>query len=332
MKKVVFSVLLIAVAIFASTSAFAAVTGVCSSCHTMHDSQNGSAVATGGPNSVLLKEDCIVCHSTGGIGPEVIGSAEPLNGLSGTAGVLAGGNFAWVAADDTKGHNVVGVKAADVNFPGLDIPGNAAAMAAQLTCAGTNGCHGDRSAGNEDPLSSLTGAHHGNVDLVAGNTNTAADVPNSYRFLNGIKGIEDADYEITVTASGAGVDHNGYFGSTTTNAQTISAFCSNCHSDFHGAGTTAGGAWIRHPTDLDLSAAGGEYTGYTTYNLAVPVASTQTATLVAADVQTAGNGIVNCISCHRAHGSDQPDLLRFTYNQTAGSGDGTGCFVCHSTK
>jgi hypothetical protein len=43
------------------------------------------------------------------------------------------------------------------------------------------------------------------------------------------------------------------------------------------------------------------------------------------------NPRVACVSCHRAHASDQPDLLRFDYTaQTAGEGSSTiGCLGCH---
>jgi hypothetical protein len=46
--------------------------------------------------------------------------------------------------------------------------------------------------------------------------------------------------------------------------------------------------------------------------------------------------IVTCISCHRAHGSEYADLLRWDYTAGTSAGSGTnlnsGCFVCHTTK
>lgn len=42
---------------------------------------------------------------------------------------------------------------------------------------------------------------------------------------------------------------------------------------------------------------------------------------------------VMCLSCHRAHGSPYPDMLRFDYNMEAGGGTSTdGCFKCHTNK
>ncbi|MCK4488054.1 MAG: hypothetical protein KAU38_15015, partial [Desulfobacterales bacterium] len=43
--------------------------------------------------------------------------------------------------------------------------------------------------------------------------------------------------------------------------------------------------------------------------------------------------IVMCLSCHRAHGTPNNDLLRWAYTMDAGSGtDNGGCFICHTTK
>ncbi|MEW6600485.1 MAG: cytochrome c3 family protein [Nitrospirota bacterium] len=46
---------------------------------------------------------------------------------------------------------------------------------------------------------------------------------------------------------------------------------------------------------------------------------------------TSANGRVICLSCHRAHGSAQNDLLRFDYS-TMNAGNSTnngGCETCH---
>ncbi|MFC1513206.1 cytochrome c3 family protein [Thermodesulfobacteriota bacterium] len=46
--------------------------------------------------------------------------------------------------------------------------------------------------------------------------------------------------------------------------------------------------------------------------------------------------VVMCLSCHRAHGSEYPDMLRWDYNTMIVNDEqgatGTGCFVCHSSK
>jgi len=109
--------------IFVPYRVFAAVSGPCSNCHTMHYSQDGQPLGTDGPHQHLLIEKqgghhssaCVTCHSSetsstyedlGGCKVPIVfyfGSSEPTT-------YLAGGNFWWVKEglgnDDTKGHNV----------------------------------------------------------------------------------------------------------------------------------------------------------------------------------------------------------------------------------
>jgi hypothetical protein len=46
--------------------------------------------------------------------------------------------------------------------------------------------------------------------------------------------------------------------------------------------------------------------------------------------------IVMCLSCHRVHGSQYSDILRWDYEamiaNEPGDEEDSGCFVCHSTK
>jgi predicted CXXCH cytochrome family protein len=205
-------------------------------------------------------------------------------------------------------------------------------------------------------LSAMTGAHHYNVDGQIDGTVTGADatdINNSYRFLNGLYGTEDLDWQNTVSAS----DHNDYYGVNgspftgsctnchqvgtgssvtaimTTPSHSISGFCSTCHGTFHDDGA-ATGSFIRHPTDFALPAKT-EYSAYTVYDPTAPIARTNLA-LADNSVVTPGSGsdVVACLSCHVAHGSDNAGMLRFDYNSMiAGGGEnGTGCFVCHTTK
>ncbi|MFH0808941.1 MAG: hypothetical protein V2A77_00495 [Pseudomonadota bacterium] len=87
---------------------------VCSACHTMHNSQNGSPVVADGPLPHCLVNGCVGCHSNGGDGNEAGGAVikemggnkvpvvwninnppEIVSGIEGPG--LAGGNFYWVA-------------------------------------------------------------------------------------------------------------------------------------------------------------------------------------------------------------------------------------------
>ncbi|RLD93461.1 MAG: hypothetical protein DRI93_05285, partial [Aquificota bacterium] len=49
--------------LFLTGISMAKVTGVCSNCHTMHNSQGGSAVNNSGPYEYLLNDTCVGCHS-----------------------------------------------------------------------------------------------------------------------------------------------------------------------------------------------------------------------------------------------------------------------------
>jgi predicted CXXCH cytochrome family protein len=353
-----------------------AISGVCSNCHTMHNSQGGSGeVKTylGGvitpnvttPQQYLLKADCIACH-TGATGqtnsfgaPIVVHTTAPTG--QGASKTLAGGDFYWVATGlgaivygDAYGHNVSGLAAADVPITPADTPPGWDPTATagfafdtvgiawgsnQLTCAGVYGCHGQH---NSD---GIIGAHHGNTDGTATQAGTVGAPPttvgSSYRFLGGISGKEETNWNWSETSS----THNEYFGANATtlrgsagnvygNKDTISFSCAECHGKFHSYidDTVQGTPWLRHPTDIALKGLG-EYLSYTAYSTEAPVAR-PTVLGSSNGVVTPGTDIVMCLSCHRAHGSPEPDLLRWTYSSMIAGGVSadTGCFTCHTTK
>jgi predicted CXXCH cytochrome family protein len=178
-----------------------------------------------------------------------------------------------------------------------------------------------------------------------------------YRFLVGTKGYEDTDWQFTESST----DHNEYFGLGTpallgcTAALschgaggvrppngTISEFCATCHGNFHtlatststGVGSVAASPFIRHPSDFSLPNSG-EYTAYQTYLTSSPVARIGAVPASSGQAVTPGTDAVMCLSCHVAHGSSYPDLLRWDYTTMevgGGSATGTGCFACHSAK
>jgi predicted CXXCH cytochrome family protein len=300
----------------AAQAADAAISGACVTCHTMHNSQGGTAMTSGGTAAqdylLISQGTCVGCH-TGAAGslrnsfgaPTVVHTGAPST-------YPAGGSFYWVddggAGQDTKGHNVVGVNDPDGTLGNVP-PGGTAAAALQC-----QGCH-------------VGGGHHTNTTgtWVSGSSNGA----NSYRFLTrNVAGYEDTNWEWTKSNS----DHNVYkAGTDTSGANGISNFCAACHGNFHGSANIGGTAspWKRHPTDIDLPSTG-EYAAYNTYDVTVPVGYS-TATAPQAAVEAGENSVV-CVSCHRVHGSPYDDLLRWSYTMTAGSSGTTGCFVCHTTK
>lgn len=354
----------------------------CDVCHTMHNSQNGVPMNFDNsptPNPVLLRGTCLGCHTdtststikviSAGTIPQVFNSAggtiDPgaSNSVSGPTVNLAGGNFYYVTAtgtpatDDPKGHNpdviipAVGDSILANAPPGYDVSYDPATTkyseSYRLTCAGSNGCHGNRNidrsgftTGVEASLASLEGAHH--EDDTPPNLD-GTTVGRSYRFLNGILGLEDSDWQQTAAAN----DHNEYEGDATqgSNIHTISYLCANCHGDFHREIGTAS-PWLRHPTDTDTINKGGDYANYNDivsannpYSIEAPVGYDGTG--LPGDIPgsprstvTSGQSIVLCLSCHRAHATPNDDILRWDYStiQAGGGGaNGTGCFRCHTS-
>jgi len=315
------------------------------------------------PQDQLLKASCIACHAgpSGATNdhdaPIVLHINDPDG--QGAGKTLAGGDFYWVADGlgdaDSKGHNVAGVSNEDTSIgytpPGFNTDATPGALSDgaigsswnatnQLTCAGTYGCHGKHSD------SAISGAHHANTDGTSTVASTPTTVGNSYRFLGGIKGLENSMWNWDETNA----DHNEYYGVDGSinygTKDTISYSCAQCHGNFHNdAGTGTSSPWIRHPTDIVLpTTSDKEYQYYNpdgghSYSVEAPVARGIVPTTGSSSTVTIGGtgtdgAIVMCLSCHRAHGSPEPDILRWTYNgMTAGIGESdTGCFTCHTTK
>ncbi len=377
MKKVLIGFIAIASLLLVTYGSSYAISGACVNCHTMHNSQDGTRMADQDtPYGYLLRAGCISCH-TGATGatnsytaPIVWHTTAPTG--QGAAKTLAGGDFYWVADSggntDSMGHNVNGIAIQDGAL-GLNPPGwhtgatpdqladgqiNAAGATwlTQLNCAGTYGCHGVHNAAGDFP--GIKGAHHANTGGTSTQANSPTTVGGSFRFLGGINGLENSQWNWGETTA----LHNEYNGTNDTSARdqasttyankrTISYLCAECHGYFHSRidDTTVGTPWLRHPTDIVLGrGAGTEYSAYNpdasnAYSLEAPVArptvpATSSATVLPNDSSGDTGAIVMCLSCHRAHGSNQADLLRWDYTtMVAASGTAdTGCFTCHTTK
>ena len=323
MKNVFFAVMVAVLAIgMAYGTADAAVSGQCANCHTMHNSQNGAAVTTGS-TSVLLKGGCIACHAAG------TSSLTTLRVDETNPGTQAGGSFKQTGSTGSSRHDV-----ATLTTDGTltVVPGKTGAPiqlnVGELTCAGVKGCHGKHDATNgADELGSIKGAHHDKTGTVLGfrmlwyGTDAATATQ--------IAGKGSADFE--KASAGAG-NHNVYAADNGTTRVGISSFCANCHGAFHGTGNTnPSSPFQRHPTDNLLSAA----SGWTMASVTVdyvnnPFSFESVSGMATTAAYTTTNAKVSCISCHRAHGTQYADLLRFDYSaQSAGGGGTTGCLGCH---
>ena len=338
----------------ANTASAAISSGVCDSCHTMHNSQDGDSMnfddsATANP--ALTRHTCMGCHTTDSAAKTHDESGAPLPILNSTTvpiydavettGLnLPGGAFRLShnlpatetngVTNDSKWHNVADLNATeDSLLGGANPPGFTTTTANgvgsdwttnQLTCGGTYGCHGDHSTidggAPAGSAAGIRGMHHKDGD--------------SYRMLSGIVGGESADYNISDTFYSAGTQDGD---------DTISALCAQCHGDFHIA-TQSTSNWVRHPTENLLPSSGtmDDYDSYGTtpnnFHDEVPVGTT---TYNATDGVSSATARVLCLSCHYAHGGDHADLLRWDYStMDAGTEDtaaaGTGCFRCHTEK
>ncbi|MBU4127005.1 MAG: hypothetical protein KKH84_00615, partial [Proteobacteria bacterium] len=194
-----FLILIFTLTIFSSLispSAHAKVTGECVNCHTMHNSQGGTAMATygggSGPNSCLTRGTCLGCHGQGGASKIVTIGGSQIPQVSHTDSTdLAGGNFKYIDTADNRGHNVIALGNNDdvLTVPPSGELGHPTSVTnTNLRCAGKFGCHGTRIDASKTEIEQLKGAHHQNVD---GKCDTATENYNSYRFLRGVKGLEN---------------------------------------------------------------------------------------------------------------------------------------------
>lgn len=294
-------------------------------------------MAVSGTGANLLNQDCVSCHSNNTDQTIINGTPIVFNTVPPT-NPLAGGNFYWVAQgggsaeNDVFGHNVWGISDPDNNIsPTAGAPGNDG-----FTC-GTS-CHSSLAT---DPALNpdLGGGPKGGCQGCHYEVAHHDDSKPWFRFLKGhistgayVEGIEAPGWEQNAITDST--DRNVYRGTNTTytwgnglNAtKTISAFCQGCHIDFH-ENMGVSSPWIRHPNDILLPTdAATEYAAYdptTNYSNEAPVAYLNPTAPLRAEA------VVTCLSCHRAHGSDQPDMLRWDYTNMAA---GTGCYTCHTSK
>lgn len=301
----------------------------------------------------LLVSGCVGCHTstTGETIISIGGSRIPIVFNTGgyPAKPLAGGNFYYTslgeAANNAKGHNVYGIAGQDSQLN--TAPGGNPAGCGNNTCHNTlaalsssdnydrGGCQGCHvfTYHHEDNSVYRFLKGHGENPLIATLTKARKDI---VAYPDYVIGVEDPDWEQETVSN-----HNYYKGTNVityvsggnslTTYQTITAFCSGCHSKFHGPirdseGMGSSSPWLRHPTDIALPETG-EYSDYTTYSIEAPVA------YINPSSPTRATAVVMCLSCHRVHGSPYDDILRWDYGTMLAGGTNTGgCFTCHTLK
>lgn len=231
----------------------------------------------------------------------------------------------------------------------------------QLACAGASGCHGDRK--EPRPMVAIKGGHHSSLTSRhrPGTKEGEKKIANAYRMLYGVKGLVAKNWEygkhdeiltslnsdtVNIYQGTNGTD-KGLDGDKTWPGDdgSINGLCAECHgcskdttgNGFHSlAGLNQDGKmespWKRHPTDFVMKgAAYGAYPGDNgKYSQEVPVGF---ATITESGPINESERVVLCISCHRPHGSQYDDALRWDYNDMkTNSPNGNGCFRCHTDK
>jgi hypothetical protein len=356
MKKRLISGLIVALSLVLTAGfAFAAVTGQCVNCHTMHNSQGGLPMAFDElgnpleePLGALVRSTCFGCHTTSG--------TDPLATPSGASGLypfvmstadafhdnncLAGGFFPATSESSdnhaSKAHSL-GTAVAPVGYPIGYAWYKGESSTTGLTCAGTSGCHGSQD--EDDPMTAIKGGHHKTATYgyrILAAYNNGAPAP--------VDGTGAADYEkalinaISETPGDRATAQTTYahniYKAAVAGTDTISQLCANCHGVFHSDVGTAS-PWIRHPTDIALPSGWDPQQDTLVTDLDAkynPFGFT--------DLNEAGAKYATCLSCHRAHGTGNDNILRFTYTVTEGGQQQAGrapttlisygCLGCHS--
>lgn len=276
-----------------------------------------------------------------------------------------GHNVAGLSAVDTKLNKAPGGQGACANSCHVSL------VSANLTAinGGKTGCEGCHLyVGHHDEPSQAPSN--------PGPTIAAGGMGDAFRFLGGhgdVKevanaplGLKDGRYEGGYDKVGAlnkfgadSADFNIYEAEDVTvdivDPISMNRFCSGCHNKFHSAGldTAFGpanggdldsdirtpGNWTRHPTAVYLPFVGpgaGEFADILAgvpYDFNLPLARGNPNRV---DNISDFDQVI-CITCHKAHGSQFADSLRFSYNGNnslahSGANRSTGCFFCHRDK
>ncbi|MBI2930241.1 MAG: hypothetical protein HYY16_01200 [Planctomycetes bacterium] len=310
---------------------------ICSQCHTMHYSEDGAVPTNadaGGPfGGLLLRSSatslCVACHSESGSNATFswAGSTPPKVIVTGGGNQLPGGNFNNVMAggNSDRGHSL-----------------NSSGFLAEAVANGPGG------GGSPYPTTSLqcTSCHDAHGP-------TGAADPNVFQYRNLKKTVNSTDVsaavssgnteEATLVTAGVLANQNGLtFSATNHNVYrgTIGAWCGGCHGTFHGDNTDSdiffGGRYIRHPTDQALLAA--YVTAYGTtaadddYDPNLPVVAPVGVGTTGALWSVTVAHRVFCLSCHKAHATDQANSIRWDTSSGSGGTDNARgkCGECHN--
>ncbi len=333
----------------------AGTTNLCSDCHTMHFSMqhnwdgttpvattpqaNGNWMGASGPNQFLLKlpanQLCKTCHDGQTFAPDVVGlnaNASPTQGRSGGAlnEVATGAPY-----EIYKGHTLDST-AAPPGFNPAVIGASATWYdpAGGLECISCHSQHGSATTyRNLGPYALGTAATAARPTYVIGTTNdTTRDVWINIAAPYTANSGSAATFNPFYDTANVSFNRNDATVGTTLTSNRMDTFCASCHGNFHGGpGDTAIGAtaaaldgFIRHPTSqVTIGAAGTQgYGGHS--SLSRFVGATTKVRVYASDRTAYTDASPGCVSCHKAHGNQNPFGLIFLSRSATSVGEQGG--------
>jgi hypothetical protein len=301
---------------------------------------NGNWLSTTGPNEYLLKAPanqlCLSCHDGQSFAPDVLGAnnnASPSQGRS--AGAL---NDPALGApyDNWKGHTLGSTSTP----PGFDpvvvgAPATWYDPTNGLECISCHAQHGPAGAYRNLGSYALGGAGgSARPSYVIGTANdTTKDVwiniPSGYVANSGAAATFNPYYD----SASVSYNRNDATVGTTKTSNKLDTFCATCHGDFHGgAGDTGIGAttaaldgFIRHPTSqVTIGAAAAQnYGGHSALSRLTTGATTRVK-VYASDRSGLTDASPGCVTCHKAHGNQNPFGLVFLSRNATSVGEEGG--------
>jgi hypothetical protein len=329
-------------------------TNLCTDCHTMHFSMQhnwdgttpvsttpqpgGNWLGATGPNQMLLKlpanELCKSCHDGQTFAPDVVGintNASPAQGRS--AGAL---NDVALGApyESFKGHTLgVTTPPPGWNPTAAGIPvANQYNAANGLECISCHLQHGSatiyRNLGQRvaaiQPLYAFSTTNDITKDVWI-NFDKALYTPNTGNAatFNPLYANANVSYNRTDPASPAGA--------TMKSSNRLDGFCSQCHGDFHGTpgDPNIGGSqavmeeFIRHPTGQAVIGVAGTQ-GYGGHSSLTRYTAGTTKVKTYSSVAGYTDATPGCVTCHKAHGNQNPFGLVFLSRNAASVGEEGG--------
>ncbi len=329
---------------------------LCSDCHTMHFSmqhdflgtspvsntpqQGGNWLSTSGPNQYLLKapanELCLNCHDGQTFAPDVKGVNQ--NAASYTQGRSAGAvNDATLGApyETFKGHTLGSTNVPPgFNPAAIGAPATWYDATAGLECISCHSQHGQPAAYRNLGSYSLGGAAAAaRPTYVISTTNDTTkdvwvDIASGYVANSGSASTFGPYYD----SANVSFNRNDATVGTTKTSNKIDTFCASCHGDFHGGpgdtniGATAAAldGFIRHPTSqVTIGAAGTQgFGGHS--SLTQFTAATTKVKVYASDRAGYTDASPGCLTCHKAHGNQNPFGLVFLNRAATAIGEEGG--------